>query len=72
VGTRGEYALRGGEWEGELGGLGDRDGGIFPFPGYAGTGDGEYIGGGTNDAFTLPVPVEPPPPTSIAACRSLA
>lgn len=71
VGIRGEYALRGGEREGEWGGLGDGDGGIFPFPGYAGTGDGAYIGGGTNDAFTLPGPVEPPP-TSIAACRSLA
>jgi hypothetical protein len=69
MGARGVYALRGGEWEGEWGGLGDGEGGILPFPGYAGVGDGAYIGGGTNDAFA---PGEPPPPTSMAACRSLA
>ena len=45
--------------------------GEFPFPGYEGTGDGVYTGGGTNDAFICPESVEPSPPISIAACRSL-
>jgi hypothetical protein len=63
-------ALCGGKRDGEWGGLEDGNDGTFP-PGYGGTGDGVYIGGGTNDASTSE-PVEPPPPTPITACRSLA
>jgi len=50
----------------------DSDGRIFPLSGYRGTGDGVHTGGGTNDALTCPEFVEPSPPTSTAACRSLA
>ena len=67
-----ECALCGSAWEDVWGGLGDGGGDIFPLPGYGGSGDGVYIGGGTNDAFTFLEPMEPAPPKSIAACRSLA
>jgi hypothetical protein len=63
------FAPCGGEEEAERG---DTDGRISPFSGYGDTGDGVYAGGGTNDAFTCPELVEPPPPPSIAVCRSLA
>jgi hypothetical protein len=67
-----ECALCGVEWDGESGGSRDSEGSTFLLPGDEGAADGAYIGGGTNDAFTLPGLVEPLPPTSIAACRSLA
>jgi hypothetical protein len=60
------------EEEADRGDMGDGDGRSFPFSGYEGPGDSVYTGGGTNDAFICPESVEPSPPTSIAACRSLA